>query len=318
MKNDAKTKRVRNGSGENAKNKISANLKIVRFSNAWLRDPSRNLGIGETPTSRKSVKRYLDTLLAKLHPVVTDALLATFASGKMHPVITDALLATFITLYNKMKGKHNMSIFKSVKEKITPMDAAKHYGLKVNRNGMCCCPFHSDKHPSMKLDQKCGGGFYCFGCHETGDVITFTAKLFGIDNYEAAVKLADDFGIPVNNSSYISRTLSPEEIKRKKEAEEDRKYAVRKRDLYNNLLSVLSDMREVKFQAEERAMKVLEDNDTYCWVIKQIDRLDETYDFLLYNKDEDIKPVINRIESEVTKNAGEFYEIRRRSEGTSC
>ena len=77
-------------------------------------------------------------------------------------------------------------------------------------------------------------------------------------------------------------------------------------------------MREVKFQAEERAMKVLEDNDTYCWVIKQIDRLDETYVFLLYNKDEDIKPVINRIESEVTKNAGEFYEIRRRSEGTSC
>ena len=101
MKNDAKTKRVRNESGENAKNKISANLKIERFSSAWLRDSSRNLGIGETPTSSKSVKRYLDTLLAKLHPVVTDALLATFASGKMHPMITDALLATFKTASRK-------------------------------------------------------------------------------------------------------------------------------------------------------------------------------------------------------------------------
>jgi hypothetical protein len=210
-----------------------------------------------------------------------------------------------------------MNVFMKVKENVSPMDAAKHYGLKFNRNGMCCCPFHSDRHPSMKLDQKCGGGFYCFGCHETGDVITFTAKLFGIANYEAAVKLADDFGIPINNLSCNDRPASPEEIKRQKEAEENRKYAERKRDLCGTLLKTLSDMREAKFLSEEKAMQVLENDETYCWIIQRIDRLESIFDFLMENRDEDIRPVIETIESEVMKNAGEFYEISRGSESDS-
>ena len=37
--------------------------------------------------------------------------------------------------------------------------------------------------------------FYCFGCGATGDVIDFVARLFGLSSYEAAKKLAYDFGI---------------------------------------------------------------------------------------------------------------------------
>ena len=37
--------------------------------------------------------------------------------------------------------------------------------------------------------------FYCFGCGATGDVIDFVARLFGLSSYEAAKKLAHDFGI---------------------------------------------------------------------------------------------------------------------------
>ena len=40
---------------------------------------------------------------------------------------------------------------------------------------MACCPFHDDKHPSMKVDRR----FHCFGCQADGDVIDFTARLFG-------------------------------------------------------------------------------------------------------------------------------------------
>ena len=32
---------------------------------------------------------------------------------------------------------------------------------------MACCPFHDDKHPSMKVDRR----FHCFGCQTDGDVI---------------------------------------------------------------------------------------------------------------------------------------------------
>ena len=57
---------------------------------------------------------------------------------------------------------------------------------------MICCPFHDDLHPSMKLNRDY---FYCFGCGATGDVIDFVARLFGLSSYEAAKKLAYDFGI---------------------------------------------------------------------------------------------------------------------------
>ena len=56
---------------------------------------------------------------------------------------------------------------------------------------MACCPFHDDKNPSMKVDQR----FHCFGCGKDGDVIDFTAKLFDLSPKEAAEKLAQDFGL---------------------------------------------------------------------------------------------------------------------------
>ena len=85
-----------------------------------------------------------------------------------------------------------MTLFELVKLNICVPDAAKHYGLQVNRNGMCSCPFHEDRHPIMKLNRDY---FYCFGCGATGDVIDFVARLFGLSSYEAAKKLAYDFGI---------------------------------------------------------------------------------------------------------------------------
>ena len=56
---------------------------------------------------------------------------------------------------------------------------------------MACCPFHNDKHPSMKVDRR----FHCFGCQADGDVIDFTARLFGLSSKEAALKLAEDFSV---------------------------------------------------------------------------------------------------------------------------
>ena len=83
------------------------------------------------------------------------------------------------------------SLFQQVKSQVTARQAAERYGLQVSKSGMVCCIFHQDKHPSMKVDRR----YYCFACHATGDVIDLTARLFGLSPYEAAKKLADDFGI---------------------------------------------------------------------------------------------------------------------------
>lgn len=85
-----------------------------------------------------------------------------------------------------------MNLFETVKSAVTVKQAAEHYGCKVNRGDMICCPFHDDRHPSMKLNERY---FYCFSCGATGDVIDLVARLFDLSSYKAAQKLAYDFGI---------------------------------------------------------------------------------------------------------------------------
>ena len=84
-----------------------------------------------------------------------------------------------------------MTIYETIKAAISVKQAAERYGLKVSRNGMACCPFHNDRHPSLKLNEDY---FFCFGCGAKGDVIDFVARLFDLNSYEAVQKLAADFG----------------------------------------------------------------------------------------------------------------------------
>lgn len=100
-----------------------------------------------------------------------------------------------------------MTLFELVKQNICVPDAAEHYGLQVNRNGMCSCPFHEDQHPSMKLNERY---FFCFGCGATGDVIDFVARLFDLSSYEAAQKLAQDFGIDPDKPPAAAALPKPE------------------------------------------------------------------------------------------------------------
>ena len=52
-----------------------------------------------------------------------------------------------------------MNVFAVVKDNVTAKDVAMRYGIKINRSGLACCPFHRDKTPSMKIDKR----YYCFG-----------------------------------------------------------------------------------------------------------------------------------------------------------
>jgi hypothetical protein len=89
-------------------------------------------------------------------------------------------------------------LFERVKQCVSAQEAAERYGLKLTRNGMACCPFHPDRHPSMKVDER----YYCFGCGATGDAIDLTAKLLGLRPKEAALQLAADFNIPVDEDGH--------------------------------------------------------------------------------------------------------------------
>ena len=97
-----------------------------------------------------------------------------------------------------------MTIYEKVKSAVTVRQAAERYGLDFDRKGMARCPFHDDRHPSMKLNEDY---FYCFGCGASGDVIALTAKLTGLSPGEAARRLTDDFGIGGNYPVSVTECL---------------------------------------------------------------------------------------------------------------
>ena len=103
------------------------------------------------------------------------------------------------------------SVFEVVKQSVTVREAAEMYGIAVGRGGMACCPFHDDRHPSMKVDTR----FHCFGCGADGDVIDFTARLYDLSPKGAAEKLAQDFGLSYDSKAPIRRSY----VRQKTEAQ---------------------------------------------------------------------------------------------------
>ena len=85
-----------------------------------------------------------------------------------------------------------MSLYQKIKSAITVRQVGEMYGMEPDRHGMVCCPFHSDNHPSMMLNESY---YYCFACGANRDAIDLTAKLFDLNPRQAAEKLASDFGL---------------------------------------------------------------------------------------------------------------------------
>ena len=63
----------------------------------------------------------------------------------------------------------------------------------------CCCPFHEEKSPSCKVDPDTQQ-FYCFGCHEGGDVFSYIMKSEDISFPDAVRRLAERANIPLEET----------------------------------------------------------------------------------------------------------------------
>ena len=87
-----------------------------------------------------------------------------------------------------------MNIFSEVKHQLNIRQVVEFYGFKVNRARQFICPFHNDHKPSASIKDDY---FNCFVCGVGGDLITFTAKYFGLSNYDAVKKLIEDFHLNI-------------------------------------------------------------------------------------------------------------------------
>ncbi len=108
------------------------------------------------------------------------------------------------------------------------------------------CPFHSEKTPSFSVNQD-RGFFHCFGCKESGDVISFIMKYHSLTFIDALKELAERYGIAMED-----RDLSPEE---KARAEKRKQlFAVNEvaTDLYHDFLISSPAAEPARRYLEER------------------------------------------------------------------
>ena len=180
------------------------------------------------------------------------------------------------------------NVFEAVKQSVSTREAAAFYGIEVKRNGMACCPFHDDKNPSMKIDQR----FHCFGCGADGDVIDFTAKLFNLSPKEAAEKLAQDFGLIYDSQAPPRRRY----VRQKTEAQkfrEDRQRCYRVLSDYYYLLKKWEADRSPRTPEEEPHPRFVE-------AIQKKAYVEYLLDLFLYESEEEQKAWIAEHTAEIT------------------
>ncbi len=96
-----------------------------------------------------------------------------------------------------MAGRINDDDVTTVRERAKIEDVIGSYVTLRNAGGGSLkglCPFHDEKTPSFQVTPT-RGFFYCFGCGEGGDVITFMQKIDNLSFTESIERLADRVGI---------------------------------------------------------------------------------------------------------------------------
>ena len=83
-----------------------------------------------------------------------------------------------------------------IKRKVDIIRLFESFGVTLNRKGKGyagLCPWHEDREPSLSVDQE-KGLYHCFGCGESGDVVSLVEKMKGLRFREAMEYLKRNTG----------------------------------------------------------------------------------------------------------------------------
>lgn len=106
-----------------------------------------------------------------------------------------------------------MDLFNYIKDQLDITNVIGEYTSLKKTGSMYykgLCPFHNEKTPSFTVSPH-KNIFYCFGCHETGDVINFIEKIENVSAFQAAQHLIEQYNLDVPES--IDKSCS---VKREK------------------------------------------------------------------------------------------------------
>lgn len=111
------------------------------------------------------------------------------------------------------------AIAEEIKSSLATEDVLRYYGFTISRSRKMYCPFHADtKHPSMHIYPG-SGGYHCFTCGASGDVISFVRSYFGLGFKDALEKLNADFslGYPIGEKMTMRQKHKFDRIRAERE-----------------------------------------------------------------------------------------------------
>ena len=151
--------------------------------------------------------------------------------------------------------------FDEIRQRVSCQDAAQKYGLTVNRSGFALCPWHSDRHPSLKVydgDRGC----WCFACQHGGDVIGLVGQILGADRRAAARQINIDFklGLPLDR---------PPTRAERAEAQKRRDVAV----FYNDFREWCEDMTRLLSATYRLGWSALRDMPESLWLPGEVEAI---------------------------------------------
>ena len=204
-----------------------------------------------------------------------------------------------------------MNLFETVRTNVKAVEVVLMAGFQPNRSKMICCPFHNDKHPSMKVDRR----YFCFGCGVKGDAVDFVANYYGLSLKEAAEKIISDFGLTYNNTGYAEGVRKPIAAKRS----EYQIWAEKKQELFAHLSRLHEQLREMKMKYAPKDREDSEWTPLLVLAAKELTYVEYLYDYCMFEATEDeLKLKIDEITKEMEKIEKRMYDTESGISGSDA
>ncbi len=100
---------------------------------------------------------------------------------------------------------------KQIKEQLSIETVLNEYGIAMNKNKHCLCPFHKDDKPSLRIYPETNT-YHCFGCDKTGDVIQFIQDIEKCTKHKALKKAKSLIGTAEIKPLKVTTEIPQEKI----------------------------------------------------------------------------------------------------------
>lgn len=169
-----------------------------------------------------------------------------------------------------------------LKQTTSMRDVLDRYGVKVGRNGMCCCPIHGERHASMKVYPD---GFKCFACGAGGDIFDFVEAMENVDFKTAFGILGGTYDKNINKATRTTRNVKfgRQKAERQRQEKADKEFRKLLEDAIFDLRYMIAN-NEPYMQGDDVIFP-----DDWCFGQDRLPYLEYIFEEIYINENEGVK-----------------------------